>query len=107
MKRISLIALLLLLAGCSATTGYKDGTFVTEAKGNNGTVEVETVVADGTITSVTVTKNSETKGVADGALTEVPAAIVENNGTDGVDTVSGATYTSKAIIEAVDTALKP
>ena len=63
------------------------------------------VTLDGdTITAVEVVSHNETAGLADGALAEVPAAIVAANSTD-VDTVSGATNTSKAIIEAVKLAI--
>ena len=48
--------------------------------------------------------HTETAGISDGAIEKIPAAIVEKQSTD-VDTVSGATVTSKAIIEAVNAAL--
>ena len=39
------------------------------------------------------------------AINQLPAKIVATNGTEGVDAVSGATVTSKAIFDAVNTAL--
>ena len=74
------------------------------AKGNNGMVFVRVTLDGDTITAVEVVSHNETAGLADGALAEVPAAIVAANSTD-VDTVSGATNTSKAIIEAVKLAI--
>ena len=52
-----------------------------------------------------VTSNSETPSIAAGALEQIPAAIVEADSAD-VDIVSGATYTSNGIINAVKNALE-
>ena len=60
----------------------------------------------GKITKVEVTEQSETPAIAGAALEAIPAAIVEK-GDAQVDIVSGATYTSKAIIKAVEYALNP
>ena len=70
-------------------------------EGHNGPLTVVAEVTEGTITSVEVTEHEETEGLADPALTDVPAAIVESNSTD-VEVVTGATVTSEAIIEAVE-----
>ena len=56
------------------------------------------------IESVEILSNHETVGVADRALTEIPQKIVETQSTD-VDTVSGATITNNAIMNAVQNAL--
>ena len=56
------------------------------------------------IESVEIHSNHETVGVADRALTEIPQKIVETQSTE-VDTVSGATITSNAIMNAVQNAL--
>lgn len=109
-KFVKLGATALLTAGlvaCSSSSNSSSSTAQTltgSAEGRNGTVTVEVDYDNGTIKSVTVTEQQETEGVADGALEEVPAAIVEANSTD-VDGVSGATLTSNAIKEAVDNAL--
>lgn len=74
-------------------------------EGHNGPLVVEVALEEGTITRVEVVEHEETEGLADPALEEVPAAIVENNSVE-VDTVSGATVTSEAIIEAVNLVLE-
>ena len=56
------------------------------------------------IESVEILSNHETVGVADRALTEIKQKIVETKSTE-VDTVSGATITSNAIMNAVQNAL--
>ncbi len=108
MKKL-LVALMacVLLAGCggSGDEKYTAGTYTGTGKGNNGDVTVEVTVDASKITEVKVTDHAETAGICEAAIEKVPAAIVEANGTEGVETVSGATNTSKAIISAVDAAL--
>lgn len=83
---------------------YNDGTYEATVDGAQGPLSVAVTVTDGEITEVVVTEQEETEDLAEPALEEVPAAIVENNSTD-VEVVSGVTYTSEAIIAAVDQAL--
>lgn len=90
------------LPGCATSSG---DTLTGTAPGRNGDVTVEVVYSDNKIQSVKVTDHQETEGIADGALEQIPSAIVEAN-TPNVDTVSGATITSEAIINAVTAALE-
>lgn len=75
-----------------------------EGSGIGGKLVVDVKVEGDTITSVEVVYHNETASVSNIALETVPAAIVAANSTE-VDTVSGATLTSKAIIAAVNDAL--
>lgn len=74
------------------------------AEGFGGPLTVEVTKEGDKITNVVVTDHSESVDevpeVAD-ALEKVPAAIVEAGTADGVEGVSGATFTSEAIINAV------
>ena len=63
-------------------------------------------VKDGKVSEVTVGDNSETQGIGSNAIEQLPELIVEANGTEGVDGVSGATITSNAIFTAVEEALE-
>ena len=83
-----------------------DGSYTAEGKGIGGKVPVTVEVKDGKIATVTVGDNSETQGIGSKAIEQLPDAIVAANGTEGVDAVSGATVTSKAIFTAVDEALE-
>ena len=67
---------------------------------------VTVTVKDGKVSEVKVGENSETQGIGSKAIEQLPAAIVEAGGTEGVDAVSGASVTSKAIFTAVDEALE-
>lgn len=83
-----------------AETAFTPGVYTATAKGNNGDVTVEVTFDAGAITGVAVTAHSETPGLSDGALEQIPAAIVAQQSL-AVDTVSGATNTSNAILAAV------
>ena len=79
---------------------YTPGTYTGTAAGKNGDVKVEVTFSANAIDSVKVVEHSETAGISDGAIENIPAAIVENQSL-AVDTVSGATMTSDAILKAV------
>ena len=89
-----------------AAASLADGTYTGTGKGIGGNVPVTVTVAGGKITDVEVGDNSETQGIGSKAIEQLPAKIVEANGTDGVDAVSGASVTSKAIFTAVEEALE-
>ncbi len=93
----------LLLTGCSA--GGSDEVKTTgTVEAHNGPLTVEVTREGDKITAVEITDHVETPGIADPALTEVPAAIVEANSTE-VEAISGATITSNAIMSAVEAAI--
>lgn len=79
---------------------YTPGTYTGTAAGKNGDVKVEVTFSANAIDSVKVVEHSETAGISDGAIENIPAAIVEHQSL-AVDTVSGATITSDAILKAV------
>lgn len=83
---------------------YKDGTYEGVGKGNNGDIKVEVTVENGSITSVVLKEHTETEGIYEAAEKGVIADIIKNQVAD-VDTVSGATNSSKGIMEAVKNAL--
>ena len=59
---------------------------------------------DGVIESID-TDHTESEDIGAKAIPELTDAIVEANGTEGVDNVSGATVTSEAFKSAVDEAI--
>lgn len=82
-----------------------DGTYEGVGQGFGGELKVRVEVADGKVTKVTIVSHNESPYVSDDAIANLPKTIVEEQSVK-VDTVSGATYTSKAIIEAVTNALE-
>ncbi len=101
-----LVACFLCMALLLGTGSVFAETLTGTAEGFGGPVTVSVEVEDGKITKVEIVEQSETPAIAGDALEQLPAAIVEKGSTD-VDMVSGATYTSTAIIEAVNNALNP
>ncbi|TCP94935.1 FMN-binding protein [Serpentinicella alkaliphila] len=103
-----IIILLLLLTACSSgdkkevfVPSYTAGTYTSEQLGFNGPVVIEVTFTEDSIAEIVVVSNVETDYIAGPALEGIPAAIIENQRLK-VDTVSGATYTSKAILKAVE-----
>ncbi len=83
-----------------ATLAAKAGTYKATAQGHNGPVTVDmTVDAAGKIAAVRVTDNKETVGIADAAIRILPENIVKHQSL-GIDALTGATYSSKAILAA-------
>ncbi|WP_281653877.1 FAD-dependent oxidoreductase [Eggerthella sinensis] len=100
------------LSGCApkgssteSGTGFKPGTYTGTGEGKFGTVVVETTFSEEGITNIALTDHEETERVSDRAIEEVPAAIIEYQSLD-VDTVTGATLTSAAIIAGVTDCVK-
>ena len=92
--------------GTPAVQGdYKDGVYEGTGKGNNGDITVEVTVEGGNIVSIVLKEHGETEGIYEAAEKNVTEDIIANQ-TAEVDTVAGATNTSKGIIEAVAAALE-
>lgn len=68
--------------------------------GIGGRLKVVCTIEGGVLTDVQVVRSMETPGIGTLATSALPAAFVEANGVD-VETVSGATSTSRALIAAV------
>lgn len=77
-----------------------------EAFGHNpdAPIKVEVMMVDSKIAYITVLEHAETPGLTDPAFAQIPAAIIEKQSAD-VDVVTGATETSKGIMQAVADAL--
>ena len=103
LKSLFVGLLMFLLVGCS-TGSSKVESFEGEAKGANGPIKVSVTVDGDKINKIEVIESSETDGVSDLALKQIPEAIVKDQGLD-VDVVSGASSTSNAIVDAVKDAL--
>jgi fumarate reductase flavoprotein subunit len=84
---------------------YKAGTYTATVKGHNGELKVEVELSDTSIVSVKVLEHAETAGIGDAAIERIAAVITEDQ-TLAVDTVAGATVTSKAVLAAVEDCIK-
>lgn len=85
----------------------KDGTYIGVAEAYGPELTVSVTVAENVITAVQVVSHNENNVKYYGkAIDAVPAAIIAAQ-TPVVDTISGATYTSNGIMQAVINALAP
>ena len=81
--------------------GWKDGTYEGEGQGFGGKVVVEVTIENGEITCIEVKEAQK----EDSAYLEMAEDIVDAQSAD-VDTISGATFSSTGIREAVIQALE-
>ena len=116
MKNLNKIALVAAMAFTFAACGNNDaaapadqaGPTVGEATaaGYGGDIKVTVHFGeDGAIESID-TDHQETEDIGAAAIPELEQAVIDANGTEGVDNVSGATVTSEAFKSAVDEAIK-
>ena len=83
---------------------YKDGTYYGTASGFGGSIRVEVVIRDGKIADIRVIDASGETGEYLSRAKGVISRIL-SKGSPNVDSVSGATYSSTGIINAVKRAL--
>lgn len=84
-------------------SAYKDGTYYGTGTGFGGSMTVKVVISDGKIASIDVVSNNDDAAYFNRAKALL-ATIVSTQSTN-VDTVSGATYSSVGLINAVRNAL--
>ena len=83
---------------------YKDGTYTGEAEGYGGMIQVEVTLAGDEITSINVVSAPGEDSAYLSQAESVINSVISAQSTD-VDTVSGATFSSTGILNAVDAAL--
>lgn len=116
MKKCLSLILVLAMVLCMAAYGaapvqaenanlFTPGTYTGVGAGKNGDITVEVTFSADKIERITVVSHSETPSLSDAAIANIPAQIVESQSL-GVDAVSGATYTSNGIVDAVADAVK-
>ncbi|AHM57451.1 putative electron transport protein YccM [Peptoclostridium acidaminophilum DSM 3953] len=89
----------------SDAQGIADGTYTGEGYGFKGSTVAQVTVKDQMITSIEVTQTRDDKPWFDRANSEIPERIIQSQSTD-IDVVSGATYSSIGIKDAVKNALE-
>jgi uncharacterized protein with FMN-binding domain len=93
------------VASNNAAQKYKDGTYTGSGQGfHGGTTKVSVTIANEKITNIEVLSNGDTPRYFERVSGTITKEILSKQSTS-VDTVSGATYSSKGIISAVNNAL--
>ena len=83
---------------------FKDGTYTGEGSGYGGTIQVEVTLADQEITNISVVSAPGEDSAYLSQAESVIDSVISAQSTD-VDTVSGATFSSTGILNAIDDAL--
>lgn len=91
------------IAAVQDAAAYKDGTYYGTGKGFAGTMKVKVDIAGGKIASISIVSTKDGDSYVKSASSLLDT-IVEKQSTN-VDTVSGATFSSRGIIAAVRSAL--
>lgn len=111
-RNVSLILFISLLLVSAAVwsmnsneSGMKDGVFSGQAQGFAGTIIVDVTISGGKVTDIKVRPHQETPFIADPAIETLTQNMLAAQSAD-VEVVSGATYTSKALIKSVEQAIK-
>ena len=89
----------------TGTVPYKEGIYYGTAEGYSGDVSVAVVIQEKTIKAILITESSDDEAFFNRAM-DVLKKVIRTQKTDDVDTVSGATYSSKGLLNAIKNALK-
>ena len=91
-------------AGNNAEGNFQNGIYTGTGEGYRGKVTVTVKVADGKITELVLDDYADDKSYMERAKNRIFQEMISRQNTD-VDAVSGATYSSNGLIEAVNKAL--
>ncbi len=87
-----------------APSAYRDGVYTASADGYGGSITVQVTISNDTITDITIlSAEGETRSYFTRARYVISSMLTANS--PEVDTVSGATYSSTGIINAVKSAM--
>lgn len=102
MGKILIASFMLVLnvyAAGNTKESYKDGTYSIVVSGHNKDIKIDTTFKGNSIVKIEA-KHEETKGLGDTAINQTIKTIIEKQSTD-IDTISGATVSSKALLDGV------
>lgn len=89
----------------TATSGYVDGTYTGSGTGfHNGTTTVSVTISNGQITDIQTVSTQDDGKYYNSAFSSVTSKIISAQ-SSSVDAVSGATFSSRGIMSAVEDAL--
>lgn len=112
MKKLSEILFNLFLAfllvgavSCSKSKTLTDGTFIGTGAGHGGDVTVSITVKDGQVTDAKILHEAESPEIGPVAEQQILERFMQEQKTETIDVVSGATITSNAVLDALEMAL--
>lgn len=89
----------------NAAAQYTDGYYEGSAAAYNGDITVGVTVQKGFITGLKIVQTTDDKEYLDMAMSPILNAVLDKQDTSLVDAVSGATFSSYGILDAIDNAL--
>ncbi|TCK89134.1 fumarate reductase flavoprotein subunit [Natranaerovirga hydrolytica] len=104
------LSMIFMLAGCQTQTVTKSDqqkenqVIAGEAQGHNGPIKLEVTIEEDAIKEIQIIEHEESDFTIS-VFDQLPEAMIAANSTD-VDTITGATVTSNALIEAVKKAIQ-
>lgn len=102
----SILAASVLLIGCSSGGGqYIDGIYEGSAQGAKSKIKVSVEVKGDKINNIQIVEHGETQSIIDAAIDVTIPEIIQEQSTEDIDVISGASKSSEAIVEAVESAL--
>ncbi|MBQ7167791.1 MAG: flavocytochrome c [Treponema sp.] len=101
---LAALAIVIGVRSRSSGAGYNDGEWTGSSEGRNGPISLSLTVAGGKVTGGKIVSEDETD-FAKPAEQKIIDQLVKTQSTAKLDTVSGATITSKATIDAIAMAL--
>lgn len=102
LSRMLCLVTALVLLPTLALAAWQDGVYQDKGKGYHGDLVVTITIRDGKLTEIKAESVSDQKDeFLETATAKLIPSILEQNGVDGVDVVSTATYSSNGILEAV------
>lgn len=91
--------------GTTTDGAYKDGTYTEEAQGFGGPIDVAVIIENGKISEINITSAEKEDAAYLSMAEDIIPTILEAQSAE-VDTISGATFSSTGIKEAVAQALE-
>jgi uncharacterized protein with FMN-binding domain len=99
----------IIIAGCLANgfvreTSFMPGVYEGQGRGYRGTIHVQVQISHAGIEDIEIISHEESVYPGEAAILELLELILETDSSD-LDTVSGATFSSRGFLEAVEDAL--
>ena len=112
MKKLMIALLCVILAGCSRSSNkqeskqlYNPGTYTYVSTGEYGDMEIEVVLSENAIESITILSSHDTNAILEEVRNTYIADIIALQSVE-IDTVAGATGSCRGVCEAVTTILE-
>ncbi|MEL3907674.1 MAG: FMN-binding protein [Treponemataceae bacterium] len=103
-KKVIMVGFCFCVFSCSSER-YSDGVYTGVSEGHMGDIKVEVIIVKNKISEINILEYSDTPGFSDEVFERLPQTIINKNSAD-VDVISGATNTSRGVLEAVKNALE-